>query len=79
MKNKTEEWRSDSAPTTNPLKKSLRICNVIIVKPFLDPTEMKGIGTIALTIHIHFVKLAKLNATVDDWLENAQIQPFIKF
>ena len=47
--------------------------------PFLDPTEMKETGTIALTIHIHFVKPAKMNASVDHQLENAQVQSFIKF
>ena len=48
------------------------------VEPFLDPMELKGTGTIVLTIHIHFVKLAKPNASVDRQLEIAQIHSFKK-
>ena len=61
----------------NFLKKLLRICSVINVEPFLHP--IKRTGTIALTIHIHFVKPAKMNASVDHQLENAQVQSFTKF
>ena len=72
------EWRRNSAPNTNPLKKSLRVWNAIYVKQCLGPMEMTGTDTIALSILIHFVKLAKLNASVDHQLENAQIQSFRK-
>ena len=47
--------------------------------PGQDPMELKGTGTIVLTGHIYFVRLAKQYASVDRQLENAQAQLLIKF
>ena len=80
-KDQLEKWQANlanSIASAKCLKVSSKPCNVTIAKLSQDLKKSKGTDIIATKILIHFVRNVKIFASVDQWLQNVQVQLFIK-